>query len=106
MQVNYPDSDAPYTRTVEMKHATKQKIDATTVVREFPEDWAPEKEPYYPVPTKESAALYKKYRELADAEKHVSFIGRLGSYRYYNMDQVIGMALMEAQKLLARRKNT
>jgi UDP-galactopyranose mutase len=89
-----------------MKHATKQKIDATTVVREFPEDWAPEKEPYYPVPTKESAALYKKYRELADAEKHVSFIGRLGSYRYYNMDQVIGMALMEAQKLLARRKNT
>ncbi|MFY7818154.1 MAG: UDP-galactopyranose/dTDP-fucopyranose mutase family protein, partial [Akkermansiaceae bacterium] len=51
LQVNYPDLEVPYTRTVEIKHATGQKIEATTVIREFPEDWTPDKEPFYPVPT-------------------------------------------------------
>jgi UDP-galactopyranose mutase len=102
LQVNYPELDVPYTRTVEIKHATGQKIDATTVIREFPEDWTPEKEPFYPVPTDVTAQLYTRYRQLADQETNVSFIGRLGTYRYYNMDQVTGMALTEAEKLIQR----
>lgn len=102
MQVNYPDLDVPYTRTVEIKHATGQKIAATTVIREFPDDWSPSKEPFYPIPTDDSSELYARYRALADQEQHVSFIGRLGTYRYYNMDQVTGMALTEAEKLTKR----
>jgi len=102
LQVNYPDLDVPYTRTVEIKHATGQDIEATTVIREFPEDWTPEKEPFYPVPTDITAQLYSRYRQLADQETNVSFIGRLGTYRYYNMDQVTGMALTEAEKLIQR----
>jgi len=102
LQVNYPDLDVPYTRTVEIKHATGQNIEATTVIREFPEDWTPEKEPFYPVPTDVTAQLYTRYRQLADQETNVSFIGRLGTYRYYNMDQVTGMALTEAEKLIQR----
>ena len=102
LQVNYPDLDVPYTRTVEIKHATGQNIEATTVIREFPEDWTPEKEPFYPVPTDITAQLYSRYRQLADQETNVSFIGRLGTYRYYNMDQVTGMALTEAEKLIQR----
>lgn len=102
LQVNYPDLDIPYTRSVEIKHATGQQIDATTVIREFPEDWSPDKEPFYPVPTDDSAQLYARYKQLAEEESNVSFIGRLGTYRYYNMDQVTGMALTEAEKLVQR----
>lgn len=100
LQVNYPDRDVPYTRTVEIKHATGQNVDASTVIREFPEDWTPGQEPFYPVPTDASAQLYARYKALADKETNVSFIGRLGTYRYYNMDQVTGMALAEAEKLI------
>jgi UDP-galactopyranose mutase len=59
-------------------------------------------EPYYPVPADDAAALYGRYADLAKAEKHTSFIGRLATYRYYNMDQVTGMALAEAAKLIKR----
>jgi len=106
LQVNYPDLEVPYTRTVEIKHATGQKIDATTVVREFPEDWTPDKEPFYPVPTDATAQLYARYKARADQETNVSFIGRLGTYRYYNMDQVTGMALTEAEKLMQKYQST
>lgn len=102
MQVNYPDADVPYTRIVEIKHATGQQVDASTIVREFPKDWTLDDEPYYPVPADDAAALYQRYAELAKAEKHTSFIGRLATYRYYNMDQVTGMALAEASRLLAQ----
>lgn len=102
MQVNYPDADVPFTRIVEIKHATGQKIGASTIVREFPKDWTPNEEAYYPVPADDAASLYQRYAELATAEKHTSFIGRLATYRYYNMDQVTGMALTEASKLLAK----
>ena len=98
MQVNYPNEEA-YTRIVELKHATGQLCANTTIVREYPDDFGPGKEPYYPVPAPDAAALYKKYKELADAEKNVSFIGRLATYRYYNMDQVVGMALAEVDKI-------
>ncbi len=101
MQVNYPEPDLPFTRIVEIKHATGQQVDATTIVREFPADWVRGGEPFYPVPTPAARAAYAAYSDLARAEPRVSFIGRLATYRYYNMDQVTAMALTEADRLLA-----
>jgi UDP-galactopyranose mutase len=88
--VNYPSPDVPYTRVTEYKHLTGQRHPKTTVSYEYP-CWGGE--PYYPVPSPENAELYRKYRELADDLPDVAFIGRLGSYRYYNMDQVVAQAL-------------
>lgn len=100
MQVNYPN-DNDFTRIVEIKHATGQRLPVTTIVREYPEDFGPGREPYYPIPAPESKALYDKYAELAAREPNTSFVGRLATYRYYNMDQVIGMALAEFDRLAA-----
>lgn len=102
MQVNYPDVDIPFTRIVEIKHATGQKIDASTIIREYPKEWTPGDEPYYPVPAPDARAAYQRYADLAAAESNTSFIGRLATYRYYNMDQVVAMALAEAERLLTR----
>ena len=102
MQVNYPDAEIPFTRIVEIKHATGQNIAASTILREFPKDWTPDDEPYYPIPAPDARAAYQRYAELAAAEPNTSFIGRLATYRYYNMDQVTAMALTEADKLLSR----
>jgi UDP-galactopyranose mutase len=98
MQVNYPNDHA-YTRIVEIKHATGQQLPVTTIVREYPEDWSPGKEAYYPVPAPDARALYEQYRALAEQEVNTSFIGRLSTYRYYNMDQIVGMALAEFDRL-------
>ncbi len=87
--VNYPN-EHEYTRITEFKYLTGQQHDKTTVVYELPTS---EGDPYYPVPRPENAALYRKYKELADATPHVLFVGRLATYRYYNMDQVVGQAL-------------
>ncbi len=103
MQVNYPDAEVPFTRIVEIKHATGQECPNTTILREYPDDYGPGKEPYYPIPAPDATALYKKYKERADAEEHVSFVGRLATYRYYNMDQVVGMALAEFEKLVQKK---
>ncbi len=102
MQVNFPDFEVPHTRIVEIKHATGQKIGASSISREFPKDWAPGMEPYYPVPAPDAREAYKRYAQLAAAESRTSFIGRLATYRYYNMDQVTGMALAEAERLLSK----
>jgi UDP-galactopyranose mutase len=88
--VNYPDPDVDYTRITEFKHLTGQVHARTSVCYEFPSG---EGDPYYPVPREESAALYARYRALADATPGVRFVGRLATYRYYNMDQVVGQAL-------------
>jgi UDP-galactopyranose mutase len=101
MQVNYPN-DHEFTRIVEIKHATGQKLPATTVVREYPQDYGPGCEPYYPIPAPDAQAGYRRYAERAEAEKKVSFVGRLATYRYYNMDQVVGMALAEFDRLAQR----
>lgn len=106
VQVNYPDEWVPFTRIVEMKHATGQKVDNTTILREYPKDWTPDAEPYYPVPAQDGRQLYQQYAALAAAEERTSFIGRLATYRYYNMDQVTGMALSEAERLIARYGNS
>ena len=98
LQVNYPN-EHDFTRIVELKHATGQKLPVTTIVREYPEDFGPGKEPYYPIPAPDARALYEKYATRAEQERGVSFVGRLATYRYYNMDQVVGMALAEFEKL-------
>ena len=87
--VNYPNEYA-YTRITEFKYLTGQKHEQTSIVYEYPRA---EGDPYYPVPTRENAALYAKYKELADSTPDVYFAGRLGTYKYYNMDQVVAQAL-------------
>lgn len=94
LQVNYPN-DQDYTRIVEVKHATGQDCTGSTIVREYPADFGPGMEPYYPIPAPDTQAIYQRYAALAEAETNVSFVGRLATYRYYNMDQVVGMALTE-----------
>lgn len=101
LQINYPN-DHDYTRIVELKHATAQPCENTTIVREYPADYAPGREPYYPIPAPDAQALYRRYAERADSETAVSFVGRLAAYRYYNMDQVVGAALTEFEKLKLR----
>ena len=88
--VNYPHPDVPYTRITEYKHLTGQTHPRTSITYEFPCD---DGDPYYPVPRAENAELYKRYRALAEQTPNVTFLGRLGTYKYYNMDQVVGQAL-------------
>jgi UDP-galactopyranose mutase len=94
--VNYPNDHA-YTRITEFKHLTGQEHSGTSIVREYPQA---EGEPYYPIPRTENEALFKRYEELAKAERNVTFVGRLAQYRYYNMDQVVGAALAAARHLV------
>ena len=99
LQVNYPGPE-PFTRTVELKHVTGQVSRSSNLVREFPAEYRPgESDPNYPVPGPESDALAGRYRELAEREPGVTFIGRLAQYRYLNMDQVVGAALHTFEKL-------
>ncbi|RZM12066.1 MAG: UDP-galactopyranose mutase, partial [Sphingomonas sp.] len=88
--VNYPDETVPQTRITEYKHLTGQLHAKTSISYEFP---SAEGDPYYPIPRPENQALFKRYEALADAEEGVTFVGRLATYRYYNMDQVVGQAL-------------
>lgn len=92
LQINYPN-DEDFTRIVEMKHATLQSCLNTTIVREYPDSYTIGKEPYYPIPASDTRCLYELYAERARHEMNVSFVGRLATYRYYNMDQVVGAAL-------------
>jgi UDP-galactopyranose mutase len=96
--INYPNEHA-YTRVTEFKYLTGQKHAKTSVVYEFPQA---EGDPYYPVPRPDNAILYKKYQALAEATPNVHFVGRLATYRYYNMDQVVAQALT----LIAKLQNT
>jgi UDP-galactopyranose mutase len=98
MQVNYPNEES-FTRIVEIKHATSQQLPATTIVREYPEDFQVGREPYYPIPAPDARMLYQKYADRAATEPNVTFVGRLATYRYYNMDQIVGMALAEFDRL-------
>ena len=95
--VNYTDAETPYTRIIEHKHFEfgKGEKGKTVITREYPADWKRGDEPYYPVNDSKNNSLYKQYQELASKEtENVIFGGRLGQYRYYNMDQVIGAALI------------
>ena len=93
--INYPNDNA-YTRVTEFKYLTGQEHPKTTLVYEYA---CAEGDPYYPIPRPENAALYKRYQELAAATPGVHFLGRLGTYKYYNMDQVVGQALTLYRKI-------
>ena len=97
--VNYP-GDEPYTRITEFKHLTGQTHAKTTVAREYPSALG---DPYYPIPAPENKALHAKYAARAAAERHVSFVGRLAEYRYYNMDQVVASALATFERIASER---
>jgi UDP-galactopyranose mutase len=96
--VNYPAEDVPYTRVSEYKHMTGQVHPCTSITHEYPAD---EGEPYYPVPRPENQALFKQYDALARAQSFVWFVGRLATYRYYSMDQVVGQALATFSRINA-----
>jgi UDP-galactopyranose mutase len=96
--VNYPSEDVPFTRITEFKQLTGQVHAKTSIVHEYPQA---EGEPYYPVPRPENQELFKRYEALALTTPGVTFVGRLATYRYYNMDQVVGQALAKWRRLVS-----
>ena len=96
--VNYTDRETPYTRVIEHKHFEYGTQPKTVITREYPSDWSEGMEPYYPVNDEKNQELYGRYAELAKNEEHVIFGGRLGEYKYYDMDKVIESALAAAKK--------
>jgi UDP-galactopyranose mutase len=101
--VNYPDQAVPYTRITEYKHLTGQLHRQTSISREYPSDVG---EPFYPVPCAANEALYRCYAALASETPGVTFVGRLGTYRYYNMDQVVAQALAVYDRIKAGLPDT
>ncbi|TNC47242.1 UDP-galactopyranose mutase [Rubellimicrobium rubrum] len=97
--VNYPAEEVPYTRITEYKYLTGQVHDQTSITYEYPSAVG---DPYYPIPRPENQILFKKYEALAQQRDDVIFLGRLGTYRYYNMDQVVGQALATYRRLAER----
>ena len=104
--VNYTDAETPYTRIIEHKWFTFGKdeqgndLPKTVISREYSSEWHPGDEPYYPVNDEKNSALYAKYKAMAEREEKVIFGGRLGEYKYYDMDAVIAAALAAAEKYL------
>jgi len=96
--VAYPN-DHEFTRIVEIKHATGQRCPNSTIVREYPKEFAPGDIPYYPIPDAYAAAAYEKYKALADRCSNVTFVGRLATYKYYNMDQVVAASMAKFERL-------
>lgn len=97
--VNYPSETVPYTRVTEYKHLTGQSAQCTSVTYEYP---SAQGDPYYPIPRAENEALFKRYSALAAQTPEVLFVGRLATYRYYNMDQVVGQALATFRRHMAQ----
>ena len=98
--VNYTDRETPYTRIIEHKHFEFGTQPKTVITREYPVTWQEGMEPYYPVTDEKNQALYQKYAKLAEKEEHVIFGGRLGEYKYYDMDKVIASAMACAKEEL------
>lgn len=100
--VNYTEREVPYTRIIEHKHFEFGTQKGTVITREYPKEWSRGDEPYYPVNDKHNSELYEKYAQRAAQEKNVLFGGRLGQYKYYDMDKVIRSALDMVKEELAR----
>ena len=100
--VNYPNTQ-PYTRITEFKYLTGQKHNKTSIVYEYPKA---DGDPYYPIPRAENNKMYKKYQILASTVPHVYFTGRLGTYKYYNMDQVVAQSLTLFKKIISQKTPT
>ena len=104
--INYTDAETPYTRIIEHKHFEFGTQPKTVISREYSTEWKPGQEPYYPVNDEKNNALYARYAALAKREPHVIFGGRLGEYRYYDMDAVVESALLRAKKEMPQRELT
>jgi UDP-galactopyranose mutase len=100
--INYPNEHR-YTRVTEFKYLTGQEHPQTTVVYEYPQAQG---DPYYPIPRPQNAELYRRYKERADREPDVRFVGRLATYKYYNMDQCVGQALAVFEQIRARHSES
>ena len=98
--VNYTEREVPYTRIIEHKHFEFGTQEKTVISREYSSEWSVGMEPYYPVNNEQNNTLFEKYRELAEKESNVIFGGRLGNYKYYDMDKVIEAALEMCEKEL------
>ena len=98
--INYTDCETPYTRIIEHKHFEFGTQPKTVISREYSSEWKLGNEPYYPVNDEKNKALYEQYRALAERESRVIFGGRLGEYKYYDMDAVIASALKKAEEIL------
>lgn len=98
--VNYTEKEIPYTRIIEHKHFEFGKQEKTIITKEYPKEWKNEDEPYYPVNDEKNNKLYKKYKELVKNDERVIIGGRLGEYRYYDMDRIIELALNIVEKEL------
>ena len=96
--VNYTEREIPYTRVIEHKHFEFGTQKDTVVTREYPAVWKEGEEPYYPINDEKNDVLFRKYQEMAKAKPHVIFGGRLGQYKYYDMDKVIAQALQAAEE--------
>ena len=99
--MNYTAREIPYTRVIEHKHFEYGKQPHTVITYEYPDTYEPGKEPYYPVNDEKNGNLYAEYKKLAEQEKKIVFGGRLGEYKYYDMDAVIASALDMCDKELA-----
>ncbi len=97
--VNYTDTNPTYTRVIEHKHFEFTKSDKTVVSYEYSDEWTTDKEPYYPVNDERNATVFEKYSKLANEKTNVIFGGRLGNYKYYDMDKVIEAALLKIENL-------
>ena len=98
--VNYTEREVPYTRIIEHKHFEFGKQEKTVISREYSSEWSVGMEPYYPVNDEKNNALFEEYKKLAEKEENVIFGGRLGDYKYYDMDAVIASALDMCEKEL------
>jgi UDP-galactopyranose mutase len=98
--VNYTDRETPFTRLIEHKHFNFGKQEKTVITREYPADWSRGMRPYYPVNDEKNQALYERYRALAAGEPNVIFGGRLGHYKYYDMDKVVEAALALSERTI------
>jgi UDP-galactopyranose mutase len=98
--VNYTDDETPYTRIIEHKYFDNQNQKRTYVSKEFPCNYTGDNEPYYPIRDEINSEMYRKYKELGETSLKYIFGGRLGTYMYYDMHQVIGQALTTVNKLI------
>ena len=96
--VNYTDRDTPYTRIIEHKHFEFGARPKTVISKEYSREWKLGDEPYYPINDEKNNVIYEKYKALADQEKKVIFGGRLGEYKYYDMDKIVAVALERCKK--------
>jgi len=103
--VNYTDKETPFTRIVEHKHFEFGRQEKTVITREYPEEWTPKVEPYYPVNDAKNDAVFKRYKELSNTSENVIFGGRLADYKYYDMHHVVGLALKKVADVFGELKS-